>query len=123
VAGVVDQIPYDLGERVPAGAVVAVVLQDEQPWVRVWIPERAVSRLSTATAGDVEIDGFPRAFRGRVLSVAREPEFTPHYALTERERGHLVYETRLRIEDAPAELRPGAAATVVIRLEGMEGRP
>jgi HlyD family secretion protein len=118
--GVVDQIPYDLGERVPAGAVVAVVLQDEDPWVRVWVPERAVARLSATMAADVEIDGLPHALRGRILDVAREPEFTPHYALTERERGHLVYETRVRIEDAPPGLRPGAAATVVIPLEAGE---
>ena len=50
--------------------------------------------------------------RGRVLDVAREPEFTPHYALTERDRVHLVYETRVRIEDAPASLRPGVPAQV-----------
>jgi HlyD family secretion protein len=120
VAGVVDQIPYDLGERVPAGAVVAVVLQDEEPWVRVWVPERVVARLSAAMTAEIDIDGFPRAMRGTILDVAREPEFTPHYALTERERGHLVYEARVRIDDAPAELRPGAAATVVIRLDGAE---
>jgi hypothetical protein len=47
-----------------------------------------------------------------VLDVAREPEFTPHYALTERDRVHLVYETRVRIENAPAELRPGVPAEV-----------
>lgn len=116
-AGVVDQIPYELGERVPAGAVVAVLLQDEVPWVRIWIPERAVGRIAPGTTAEVLIDGLARSFPGRVLDVAREPEFTPHYALTERERSHLVYETRVRIENAPAELRPGMGATVVIHLD------
>jgi HlyD family secretion protein len=106
VSGIVDQIPYELGERVPAGAVVAVLLQDEAPWVRLWIPERAVARVAPGRTAEVQIDGFGRSFAGWVLDVAREPEFTPHYPLTERERGHLVYETRVRIENAPAELRP-----------------
>jgi HlyD family secretion protein len=118
VAGVVDQLPYDVGERVPAGAVVAVILQDEQPWVRVWVPERAIARLATGTAAEVRIDGLGGPFRGEIVDIAREPEFTPHYALTERERVHLVYEARVLIADAPAELRPGAPATVVIPLGG-----
>lgn len=114
VDGVVDQLPYDLGERVPAGAVAAVILQDEAPWVRVWIPEPALARLATGAPAEVSIDGFDQPFAARVEDIAREPEFTPHYALTERERVHLVYEARVRLADAPAGLRPGAPATVVI---------
>jgi HlyD family secretion protein len=38
VSGVVDQLPFDAGERVPAGAVLAVILADSAPWVRVWLP-------------------------------------------------------------------------------------
>lgn len=118
VAGVVDQLPYDLGERVPAGAVVAVILQDETPWVRVWMPERALARVAVGAPAEVSIDGFAAPFAGRLTDVSREPEFTPHYALTERERVYLVYESRVLIAGAPAALRPGAPATVVIRLGG-----
>ena len=48
--------------------------------------------------------------------MARESEFTPHYALTERESAHLVYETRIAIDDAPDELRPGLPARIVLPL-------
>jgi hypothetical protein len=34
---------------------------------------------------------------------------------------HLVYETRVRIDDAPAELRPGLPAEVTLLPDG-EGR-
>jgi HlyD family secretion protein len=116
VAGTVDQIPFDAGERVVAGSVVAVLLADGKPWVRVWVPERAIARVGPGTAAEITIDGFPSAMRGHVLDVAREASFTPHYALTERERVHLVYLTRVEIDDAPAELRPGAPAEVRIVL-------
>lgn len=117
VAGVVDQIPFDSGERVPAGAVLAVVLADGQPWARVWLPERAVANVVPGTEADVRIDGRPGIWAGRVLDVGREPEFTPHFALTERERGHLVYETRIVLDDAAlATLRPGVPAEVTIQL-------
>lgn len=116
VGGVVDQLPYEVGERVPAGAVVAVVLSDEAPWVRVWLPARAVSRLAPGAPAEVEVEGLDRTLRGEVADVARESEFTPHYALTERESAHLVYEGRVTLTDAPADLRPGLPARVSIRL-------
>ena len=115
VAGVVDQIPFELGERVPAGAVVAVLLQDGAPWVRIWIPERAVALLGPGSPAAVQIDGVGR-LDGHLLDVSREPAFTPHYALTERERVYLVYEARVAISNPPAGLRPGMPASVSIAL-------
>ena len=112
VDGVLDQIPFDAGERVPAGAVLAVILADEPPWVRVWVPEHSVVRVLPGTEAEIRVDGIAAVMHGNVLDVSRDPEFTPHYALTERDRVHLVYETRVRIRDAPPTLRPGIPAEV-----------
>jgi HlyD family secretion protein len=114
VAGTVDQLPFDAGERVPAGAVLAVLLSDALPWVRVWVPEESYVRVAPGTAAEIKIDGVEGMLQGRVLDISRDPEFTPHYALTERDRVHLVYETRVSILDAPPELRPGVPAQVRI---------
>jgi HlyD family secretion protein len=111
-AAVVDQLPFEVGERVPVGAVLAVLLDEGDPWVRVFLPETSFARVGPGTPATIRIDGISGAIRGSVLDVAREPEFTPHYALTERDRVHLVYETRVRILDAPATLRPGVPAEV-----------
>jgi HlyD family secretion protein len=119
VSGVVDQLPFDLGERVPAGAVVAVLLRDGEPWVRVWLPERFSALVRPGTPAEVRVDGIAAVLRARVLDVAREPEFTPHYALTERERVHLVYETRIVLDGAPADLRPGMPAEVAIDVRAL----
>lgn len=121
VAGVVDQLPYEKGERVPSGAVLVVLLSEDPPWVRVWVPEESVVHVRPGGPAEIEVDGIgsdgaPRVMEGRVLDVSREPGFTPHYALTERERVHLVYETRVEITDAPDGLRPGVPATVRIEL-------
>ena len=104
------------GERVPAGGVVAVIQSRERPWVRVWIPARGVARLNEEAWAEVEVVGLERNFRGRVRDVSREAEFTPHYALTERESAHLVYRARVVLEDAPEDLRPGLAAEVKLVL-------
>jgi len=114
VSGVVDQLPFDEGERVPAGSVLAVLLADGKPWVRVWLPETSYIRVLPGTAAEVRIDGIEGVLHGKVLDVARESEFTPHYALTERDRSHLVYEARVELQDAPSFLRPGMPADVQI---------
>jgi HlyD family secretion protein len=120
VDGIVDQLPFDRGERVAAGAVVAVLLEESPAWVRVWIPQRAIALVESGTAAEVEIDGIDEPLQGRVLDVAREPEFTPHYALTERERTHLVYEARVEIVAPAAAFRPGVPAEVRLRLAARE---
>jgi RND family efflux transporter MFP subunit len=122
VAGTVDQIPFDAGERVPAGGVVVVVLDDALPWARIWIPERAAGHVHPGTRARVHIDGLAQPVHGRILDVAREAEFTPHFALTERDRVHLVYEARVRLEDAPPTLRPGIPAEVTLLPEPPETR-
>ena len=117
LSGFVDQLPYELGERVPAGGVVAVVMADENPWVRVWLPARAVARVGVGSAAEIRVEGLEGSLRGTLSHIAREPEFTPHYALTERESAHLVYESRVLLEDAPDDLRPGLPAQVRIPLK------
>ena len=111
-----DQLPFEVGERVPAGGVVAVIQTDERPWIRVWLPSRAVGMLGGEAEAEVSIEGFDEAIPGRLLDVAREAEFTPHYALTERESAHLVYQARILLDEAPAELRPGLPARVRLSL-------
>lgn len=122
-AGVVDQLPFEVGERVPAGAVAAVVLADEPPWVRVWLPARAVANASPGTRARVSVEGRSETFEGHLEDVGREAEFTPHYALTERESAHLVYQARVVLENAPADLRPGLPAQVWLRLDVGDAPP
>ena len=111
-AGVIDQLPFEEGERPPVGGVVAVVVSEEKPWVRVWLPARAVARVDAQTRVEVVVVGLGQVFEGTVQDVAREAEFTPHYALTERESAHLVYRARVLIENGPPDLRPGLPAQV-----------
>jgi HlyD family secretion protein len=115
-SGTLDQLPYEAGERVPAGGVVAVVIADDKPWVRVWLPARAVVRVNIGQEAEVKVEGLDTWFKGKVDYVSREAEFTPHYALTERESAHLVYETRVRLTDPKRELPPGIPARVRMSL-------
>lgn len=114
--GILDQQPFEVGERVPPGAVVAVVQSVERPWVRVWVPARVVAKLSLNSRVTVRVQGIDGSLTGVLAYIAREPEYTPHYALTEKESAHLVFRAKVLLEDAPTDLRPGLAAQVSIAL-------
>lgn len=114
--GVVDQLPYDVGERPPAGGVVGVVSADEKPWIRIWLPSRVVALANANTRATVRVEGLAQHLTGQVSDIAREAAFTPHYALTERESAHLVYEAKVVLDDAPDGLRPGLPAQVRLTL-------
>lgn len=115
--GIVDQLPYEAGERVPAGGVVAVVIADDNPWVRVWLPSRAVARVDVGQESLIDVEGLDKVFKGKVEYVSREPEFTPHYSLTERESAHLVYETKVRLTNPNKDMPAGVPSRVTIKLK------
>lgn len=103
-AGVVDALPFEAGERPPAGATVAVLLAGERPYARVYVPEPQRIRLQPGDRVPVHVDGLDRPLEGRVRFVASDPSFTPFFALTEHDRSRLSFLAEI---DLPAgEGRP-----------------
>lgn len=91
VAGVLDSLPYEVGERPRVGDVVAVLLAGAQPFARIYIPEPQRASISVGSSLDVHIDGIANPITGTVRRIAADPAFTPYFALTERDRSRLSY--------------------------------
>lgn len=89
--GIVDSLPFQLGERPPAGAVVATMLAGLRPYARVYVPEDIRVQVNSGTEASILVDGIAQPFDGRVRWVSSDPSFTPYLALTERDRGRLSY--------------------------------
>ena len=110
--GRLDSLPRHLGERVNAGTPLAVLLANEAPYARVYIPEQ--SRLTVIVGRElaVHIDGIEEPFIGTVRWVSHEPAFTPHYALNEKERSRLVYLAEVQLPESASVLPSGMAVQV-----------
>jgi HlyD family secretion protein len=120
--GVVDALPYELGERPPKGAPVVVMLADGAPYARVFIPEPRRAAVGAGTPATVRIDGSDRAWRAEVRYVSSEAAFTPYYALNARDRGRLAYLAEVvLVEDDAATLPTGLPVEVM--LEGGRAAP
>jgi HlyD family secretion protein len=112
-AGVIDALPYELGERPPAGATVIVLLAGEAPYARVYVPEPVRAGVAPGLLAEVRIDGVAEPFAGTVRWVASEASFTPYYALTQRDRSRLSYVAEVTLtEPRAADLPTGVPVEV-----------
>jgi HlyD family secretion protein len=120
VDGIVDSRLFELGERPKPGQAVIVMLSGEQPFARVYIPEHLRVQVQPGMTATIYVDGLDQPLDGRVRWVASEAAFTPYYALTERDRGHLSYVAKVDIVGRQERLPDGVPVEVKLPLEGSE---
>jgi len=117
ITGIVDALPFHVGERPPRGATVAVLLSSAAPFARVHVPEAIRARVKTGTPARIHVDGVKRELTGRVRFVASEAEFTPYYSLTAADRSRLSFLAEVVIDGAEAaQLPSGVPLEVTLEL-------
>ncbi|MGH7570856.1 MAG: HlyD family secretion protein [Gemmatimonadota bacterium] len=109
------------GETVAAGAPVVSVIDLDDRWVRIYVPEDQIGRVRIGQPAEITADTYPdRTYEGEVVFIASEAEFTPSNVQTKEERVRLVYEVKVRVTGDPRyELKVGTPADV--RLAGGAG--
>ncbi len=112
VPGIVDALPYEIGERPPAGATLAVVLDRSRLYARVYLPVALRNRLAPAAAAEIRLPGNGPVLAGKVRWIAHDAAFTPFFALHQKDRGHLVYLAEIDVSAAPAETPLGTPVEV-----------
>lgn len=117
-AGLVEALPYKLGERPPAGRPVAVLLADGDPYARVYVPEPLRAKFKAGTKVEVRADGVPGPVAGVVRYVSAEAAFTPYYSLTQKDRSRLAYVAEITLDGATAgELPAGLPVQVRVPVD------
>jgi HlyD family secretion protein len=121
-AGVVTVRHREPGETVSPGAPVLTLLDPDDRWVRIYVPENQIGRVRIGQTADIRSDTWPdRTYHGQVVFIASQAEFTPRNVQTQEERTKLVYAVKVRITgDADFQLKPGIPADVTL-LESEEG--
>jgi HlyD family secretion protein len=110
--GLFDSRLFEPGERPGVGQPVAIVLGGEQPYARIYVPERLRVRVSPGLDAEIHIDGLAAPVPGRVRWVASEAAFTPYFALTERDRGRLTFHAKVDITEDRERLPDGVPVEV-----------
>ena len=118
VAGVVDSLLFEPGERPMAGQPVAVMLGGEQVYARIFVPESMRVQVSPGTRARVYVDGMATPVDGRVRWIATESAFTPYYALTEDDRGRLTFAAKVDLAGVDRRLPDGVPVEVELDVDG-----
>ncbi len=122
-AGVVTIKHREPGETVSPGLPVLTVMDPEDRWVRIYVREDRMGQVRLGQEATITSDSYPdRSYRGEVVFISSEAEFTPRNVQTTEERVKLVYAVKVRIaEDPDQELKAGIPADVVLVGTGESG--
>ncbi|TKB48958.1 HlyD family efflux transporter periplasmic adaptor subunit [Ferrimonas sediminicola] len=110
--GILDSLPYNVGERVPKNGVVAAIQAEMAPFARVYVPEPYRVAMTPGMPLTVHVDGVATSFQGRLRWIATEPSFTPYFALNEQDRARLVYLAEVLLPESAMRLPSGVPAQV-----------
>ena len=103
--------PGDLAT--PQRPVITLALTSPK-WIRVYINETQLATTRVGEAVDVHVDGLNKTIKGTISFISSVAEFTPKNVQTEDLRTSLVYEVRVRVDDADNTLKLGMPATVML---------
>jgi len=113
--GLIEALPYEVGERPPVGAPLVIMLADGAPYARVHVPEPLRVAFAAGTAVEVRIDGVTDPLPGTVRYVSSQASFTPYNSLTQKDRSRLAYLAEITLEGDVASNLP-AGVPVQVRL-------
>jgi membrane fusion protein YbhG len=118
--GVVTVRHREPGETVQAASPILTVMNRNDRWVRIYIPENRIGSVRIGQSAAVTTDTHPKKkYPGKVIFIASEAEFTPKTVQTAEERVKLVYAVKVQITDDPTyDLKPGMPADVRLDLKG-----
>jgi multidrug resistance efflux pump len=112
VNGTVQSFGLRPGDIVAPNQSVAEILEPNQLWVRVYVPETLLGLVRVNMAVRVKVDTFPNAwFPARVATVSSEGEYTPRNVQTRAQRAEQVFGVKV-VLDPDARLKAGMAAEV-----------
>ena len=95
---------------------VATLLERDQIYVRIYIPETQLGHVQLGQKAEIRVDSFPKAvFEGVVEQINQQAEFLPRNVQTREERVHQVFGVKVRINETSGKIRAGMAADVKLK--------
>ncbi|HKO54311.1 MAG TPA: efflux RND transporter periplasmic adaptor subunit [Thermoanaerobaculia bacterium] len=118
VAGIVQSYPMRPGDLVKPNETVAEILENDQLWVRVFVPETLLGLVRVGMPVRVRVDTYPNDwFPGRVVAVSSQAEYTPRNVQTRAQRVEQVFGVKVLVDPSP-RLKAGMATEVDLGVKG-----
>ncbi len=115
-AAIVEVLDVRPGDLIAPNTPVATLLEKDQIYVRIYIPETEYGRLKLGQKAEVRVDSFPKTvFEGVLEQINQQAEFLPRNVQTREERVHQVFGIKIRINDPAGHVLAGMAADVKLK--------
>jgi HlyD family secretion protein len=103
------------GDLLAANQPIARLLEKDQIFVRVYIPEPQLGLVKVGQKARIKVDSFKdRTFDGVIEQINTQGEFTPRNIQSRDERNHQVFGVKVRIDNREGKLKAGMAADVTL---------
>ena len=115
-AATVEILDVRPGDLIAPNTPVATLLEKDQIYVRIYIPETEMGGVKLGQKAEVRVDSFPKTvFDGVVEQINQQAEFLPRNVQTREERVHQVFGVKIRINDPAGRVLAGMAADVKLK--------
>jgi HlyD family secretion protein len=117
-AGTILTRAREKGAIVQAGETVFTLTLASPVWVRTYVNERDLGRITPDMAAEVHTDSAPgKVYPARIGFISPTAEFTPKTVETRELRTDLVYRLRVVVPNPDGGLRQGMPVTVTLLLD------
>ncbi|MEC6795584.1 HlyD family efflux transporter periplasmic adaptor subunit [Photobacterium sp. S4TG1] len=110
--GILEHLPYHVGDRVAKNATVAIITTHTVPYARIYVPEPYRVNIAAGKQLTIHVDGIKTSYQGTVRWIATIPSFTPYYTLNGSDKARLVYLAEVDFPDSGRELPAGVPVQV-----------
>jgi HlyD family secretion protein len=109
----VESLDLRPGDILGPNATAATLIEDDQLYVRIYVPETQIGHIHPGQDVPIRVDSFPnRTFRGKVEHINAEGEYSPRNLQTADERADQVFAARIGVSEGEPDLRAGMAAFI-----------
>ncbi len=111
----VEALDLRPGDILAPNATAATLLEEDQLYVRIYVPETLIGHLKVGQEVPVTVDSFPgKKFKGLVEHINSVGEYSPRNLQTADERADQVFASRVGLRDGFDTLRAGMAAFIQV---------
>jgi len=112
----IESLDLRPGDILAPNATAASLVEDDQLYVRIYVPETQIGRIRPGQEVPIAVDSFPhRTFGGVVEYINSIGEYSPRNLQTADERADQVFAARVGIREGLGELRAGMAAFIHVQ--------
>jgi multidrug resistance efflux pump len=111
----IESLDLRPGDILSPNATAATLLEEDQLYVRIYVPETLIGKLHPGEEVPISVDSFPgKTWKGVVEHINTVGEYSPRNLQTADERADQVFATRIGLREGRDQLRAGMAASISV---------